>query len=190
MKKVLFIDRDGTLIREPEGDYQVDSLEKLEYLPGVFRNLYKLRHYTDYMLVVVSNQDGLGTASFPEEDFRLPHEKFLEAFRNEGVVFDAIHIDPSLPEENSPNRKPRTGMLTAYLEGDFDLENSFVIGDRKTDIKLAQNLGARAIFLGKEDVRQDLEAEGLAVHKSPFGWYKAFGLYCKGHPLAEAYREY
>jgi imidazoleglycerol-phosphate dehydratase/histidinol-phosphatase len=157
------------LIREPEGDYQVDSLEKLEYLPGVFRNLYKLRHYTDYMLVVVSNQDGLGTASFPEEDFRLPHEKFLEAFRNEGVVFDAIHIDPSLPEENSPNRKPRTGMLTAYLEGDFDLENSFVIGDRKTDIKLAQNLGARAIFLGKEDVRQDLEAEGLAASTALLG---------------------
>lgn len=150
MKKVLFIDRDGTLIREPEGDLQVDSLEKLEFLPGVFRNLYKLRQNTDYELVLVSNQDGMGTASFPEQDFRLAHEKFLEAFKNEGVVFDAIHIDPSLPEENSPNRKPQTGMLTAYLEGDYDLENSFVIGDRKTDIELAQNLGARAIFLGEE----------------------------------------
>lgn len=155
MKKVLFIDRDGTLIREPAGDYQVDSLEKLEYLPGVFRNLYKLRHQTDYELVLVSNQDGLGTASFPEEDFRLPHNKFLEAFRNEGVVFDAIHIDPSLPEENSPRRKPRTGMLKEYMDGTYDLENSFVIGDRKTDIELALNLGARAIFLGKEDANTE-----------------------------------
>ena len=121
MKKVLFIDRDGTLIREPEGDFQVDSLEKLEFLPAVFRNLYKIRHYTDYELVLVSNQDGLGTASFPEEDFRVPHQKFLEAFRNVGVEFDAIHIDPSLPEQTSPNRKPGTGMLTAYMEGEYAL---------------------------------------------------------------------
>jgi len=158
MKKVLFIDRDGTLIREPAGDYQVDSLKKLEFLPGVFRNLYKLRHYTDYELVLVSNQDGLGTDSFPEADFILPHNKFLEAFRNEGVEFDAIHIDPSLPEENSPNRKPRTGMLKGYMEGEYDLENSFVIGDRKTDIELAANLGARAIFLGKDGITLDLTA--------------------------------
>jgi imidazoleglycerol-phosphate dehydratase/histidinol-phosphatase len=151
MKKVLFIDRDGTLIREPEDDYQVDSLEKLEFLPGVFRNLYKLRHYTDYELVVVSNQDGLGTDAFPEEAFRLPHEKFLEAFRNEGIEFDAVHIDPSLPEENSPNRKPRTGMLTRYLEGAYDLASSFVIGDRETDVELAANLGARAIYLGRRE---------------------------------------
>ncbi len=89
MKKVLFIDRDGTLIKEPPVDYQVDSLEKLEFMPGVFRNLYKLRHFTDYELVVVSNQDGLGTESFPEADFKAPHEKFLEAFKNEGVEFDA-----------------------------------------------------------------------------------------------------
>ena len=155
MKKVLFIDRDGTLIKEPAGDFQVDSLKKLEFLPGVFRNLYKLRHFTDYDLVLVSNQDGLGTDSFPEEDFRLPHNKFLETFRNEGVEFDAIHIDPSLPEENSPNRKPRTGMLKEYLEGAYDLENSFVIGDRKTDIELALNLGARAIFMGKEEVNTE-----------------------------------
>jgi len=150
MKKVLFIDRDGTLIKEPSVDYQVDSLEKLEFMPGVFRNLFKLRQFTDYELVVVSNQDGMGTAAFPEEDFRAPHEKFLEAFRNEGVEFDAEYIDPSLPEDNSPNRKPRTGMLTSYLEGDYDLENSYVIGDRETDMELAQNLGARGIFLGDE----------------------------------------
>jgi len=150
MKKVLFIDRDGTLIKEPPVDYQVDSLEKLEFIPGVFRNLHKLRQYTDYELVVVSNQDGMGTDVFPEEDFRAPHEKFLEAFRNEGVEFDAIHIDPSLPDENSPMRKPRTGMLTSYLEGDYDLENSYVIGDRETDMELAQNLGARGIFIGDD----------------------------------------
>jgi len=158
MKKVLFIDRDGTLIKEPAGDYQVDSLEKLEFLPGVFRNLYKLRHFTDYELVLVSNQDGLGTDSFPEEEFRLPHNKFLEAFRNEGVVFDAIHIDPSLPQENSPNRKPRTGMLKGYMAGAYDLENSFVIGDRKSDMELALNLGTRAIFLGKEGADAELAA--------------------------------
>ena len=152
MKKVLFIDRDGTLIKEPPVDYQVDSLEKLEFMPGVFRNLYKLRNFTDFELVVVSNQDGLGTDAFPEEDFKAPHEKFLEAFRNEGVEFDAIHIDPSMPEENSPMRKPRTGMLTAYLEGRYDLENSYVIGDRLTDMDLAKNLGARGILIGNEAV--------------------------------------
>jgi imidazoleglycerol-phosphate dehydratase/histidinol-phosphatase len=155
MKKVLFIDRDGTLIKEPPVDYQVDSLEKLEFMPGVFRNLYKLRHFTDFELVVVSNQDGLGTDVFPEEDFKAPHEKFLEAFRNEGVEFDAVHIDPSLPEENSPNRKPRTGMLSAYIEGGYDMENSYVIGDRASDIELAQNLGARGILIGDEAVSSE-----------------------------------
>lgn len=150
MKKVLFIDRDGTLIKEPPVDYQVDSLEKLEFMPGVFRNLHKLRTFTDFELVVVSNQDGLGTVAFPQEDFKGPHEKFLEAFRNEGVEFDAIFIDPSMPEDNSPMRKPRTGMLTAYLEGEYDLENSYVIGDRSTDMDLARNLGARGILIGNE----------------------------------------
>jgi len=162
MKKVLFIDRDGTLIREPASDYQVDSLEKLEFLPGVFRNLYKLRHYTDYELVLVSNQDGLGTASFPKEDFDLPHSKFLEAFRNEGVEFDAIHIDPSLPEEDSPNRKPGTGMLKAYMEGSYDLQNSYVIGDRTTDVELAANLGAKAILLGNKSSMKELKDKGLS----------------------------
>jgi imidazoleglycerol-phosphate dehydratase/histidinol-phosphatase len=163
MKKVLFIDRDGTLIKEPPVDYQVDTLEKLEFMPGVFRNLYKLRHFTEFELVVVSNQDGLGTAAFPGEDFRPPHEKFLQAFQNEGVEFDAIHIDPSLPEENSPNRKPRTGMLTKYLEGDYDLENSYVIGDRITDIELATNLGSWGILLGDEKMQAELEAAGNAA---------------------------
>ncbi len=157
MKKVLFIDRDGTLIKEPPVDYQVDSLEKLEFMPGVFRNLHKLRHFTNYELVVVSNQDGLGTDSFPEENFKAPHEKFLEAFRNEGVEFDAVHIDPSLPEENSPNRKPLTGMLKSYMEGGYDLENSYVIGDRTSDIELAQNLGAMGILIGDEAVSSEAD---------------------------------
>ena len=161
MKRILFIDRDGTLIKEPPSDYQVDSLDKLEFMPGVFRNLFKLRQHTDFELVVVSNQDGLGTPSFPEKDFRAPHEKFLEAFRNEGVEFDAVHIDPSLPEENSPNRKPRTGMLTGYLEGDYDLENSYVIGDRLTDMELARNLGSRGILLDNEGMREEISEAGL-----------------------------
>ena len=152
MKRVIFLDRDGTLIKEPPDDYQVDSLEKLEFLPGVFRNLYKLRHFTGYELVVVSNQDGMGTAAFPENDFRLPHDKFITAFRNEGVEFDAVHIDPSLPEDQSPNRKPGTGMLRQYTEGDYDLKGSFVIGDRVTDLDLAKNLGARSIIYGGKEM--------------------------------------
>lgn len=164
MKRVLFIDRDGTLIKEPPGDLQVDSLEKLEFMPGVFRNLYKLRQFTDYELVVVSNQDGLGTDSFPEEQFRAPHEKFLEAFRNEGVEFDAIHMDPSLPGENSPNRKPGTGMLAGYMKGGYDLENSYVIGDRMTDIELAKNLGAKGVLLGDQSLKAELESSGLTPY--------------------------
>jgi imidazoleglycerol-phosphate dehydratase/histidinol-phosphatase len=166
MKKALFIDRDGTLIKEPPEDYQVDRLEKLEFMPGVFRNLYKLRYFTDFELVIVSNQDGLGTPSFPEEDFRIPHDKFLEAFRNEGVEFDAIHIDPSLPEENSPGRKPRTGMIESYMQGGYDLKNCFVIGDRLTDLELAGNLGSRGILLAGNDstAKQDLAASAWSGH--------------------------
>ena len=157
----MFLDRDGTLIREPAGDLQVDSLEKLEFIPGVFRNLYKLKHFTDFELVVVSNQDGMGTPAFPEERFRLPQEKFLTAFKNEGVEFDAVLIDPSLPGEQSPNRKPATGMLRRYLEEDYDLSRSYVIGDRITDMELARNLGTRGIFYGKDDMKGLLEEKGL-----------------------------
>ncbi len=164
MKRVIFLDRDGTLIKEPPDDYQVDSLEKLEFLPGVFGNLYKLRNHTDYDMVVVSNQDGMGTSSFPEADFRLPHEKFLTAFRNEGVDFDAVLIDPSMPEDHSPNRKPETGMFTAYMKGDYDLENSFVIGDRLTDIELAKNLGSRGILYGGAEQAEVLNDSGLAAY--------------------------
>lgn len=166
MKKVIFLDRDGTLIKEPPGDFQVDSLEKLEFVPGVFRNLYKLRKYTDYEMVVVSNQDGLGTSAFPEKDFRIVQEKFLTAFRNEGVEFEAIHIDPSLPGDTSPDRKPKTGMLKKYMDGGYDLGGSYVIGDRPTDIELARNLGARGILFGKTDMRKEIENKGLSENLS------------------------
>lgn len=160
-KRVIFLDRDGTLVKEPPVDFQLDSLAKLEFIPGVFRNLYKLRHHTAYELVLVSNQDGLGTVSFPLEDYTPVHDKILIAFKNEGVVFDNEHIDPSMPEQNSPNRKPRTGMLGDYMDGSYDLENSFVIGDRLTDIELAKNLGAKGIFFAPEGSARDFADKGL-----------------------------
>jgi imidazoleglycerol-phosphate dehydratase/histidinol-phosphatase len=161
MKKVIFIDRDGTLLVEPPEDFQLDSLEKLEFAPGVFRNLYKIRQLSGYELVLVSNQDGLGTDSFPTEDFQPAHDKFLTAFRNEGIEFDAIHIDPSMPGDNSPNRKPRTGMLGKYMEGGYDLAGSWVIGDRITDVELARNLGSLAIGYGGKKLKKEIEEKDL-----------------------------
>jgi imidazoleglycerol-phosphate dehydratase / histidinol-phosphatase len=150
MQKILFIDRDGTLVIEPPDDFQLDSLEKLEFYPGVFQNLARIVKELDYMLVMVSNQDGLGTPSFPEQDFRPVHDKIILAFKNEGIEFSEILIDKSFLEDNSPYRKPATGMLKHYMAGDYDLENSFVIGDRETDIQLADNLGCKSIFLNKK----------------------------------------
>lgn len=150
MKKVLFIDRDGTLIKEPPVDFQVDSLEKLEFMPKVFRILYFIRKNMDYELVMVTNQDGLGTTSFPYEDFEPSHQKMLTSLKNEGIEFDEILIDKSMPEDNAPTRKPRTGMLTKYMEGAYDLSNSYVIGDRITDVELAKNLGCQAIYFYPE----------------------------------------
>ncbi len=163
MKRALFIDRDGTLIAEPE-DEQIDSLEKLEYIPGVFRNLFKIRQNLDYELVMVTNQDGLGTGSFPEETFWPAHNKMLQAFKNEGVAFDDILIDKSFPEDQAPTRKPRTGLLNKYLEGGYDLSGSFVIGDRLTDIELAKNLGAKGILINDGSLSESLEDKGLASH--------------------------
>ena len=150
-KRILFIDRDGSLVLEPPVDFQLDSLEKLEFYPGVFRNLSFIREKLDFMFVMVTNQDGMGTASFPEETFWPAQNKVLKAFENEGVTFDAIHIDRPLPEDLAPTRKPRTGMLTGYLTDEFDLENSFVIGDRMTDVELAKNLGCKAILLQQDN---------------------------------------
>lgn len=150
MKKALFIDRDGTLIVEPQDDFQVDTLEQLEFIPGVFRNLFHIRKNLDYELVIVSNQDGLGTPGYPEEAFRLVQQKMLQAFKNEGISFDNIVIDKSFPADNAPTRKPQTGMLTQYMQGEYDLKNSYVIGDRQTDMELAHNLGAKAILFAPE----------------------------------------
>ncbi len=151
MKKVLFIDRDGTLVIEPPIDYQLDSLEKLEFYPGVFRWLSKIVDELDFELVMVTNQDGLGTTSFPTATFWPPQNKMIQAFKNEGIVFSEILIDDSFPEDNSPNRKPRTGLLTKYITGDYDLKNSYVIGDRLTDIELADNLNAKGILISSEE---------------------------------------
>ncbi|MTI41571.1 bifunctional histidinol-phosphatase/imidazoleglycerol-phosphate dehydratase HisB [Fulvivirga lutimaris] len=145
MKKVLFIDRDGTIILEPE-DEQIDSLEKLDFYPGVINWLSKIIELKSFEIVMVTNQDGLGTDSFPEDTFWPAHNKMLSILKNEGISFDEIFIDKSFEADKSPNRKPGTGMLTKYLNG-YDLENSFVIGDRLSDVQLAKNLGAKGILL-------------------------------------------
>jgi imidazoleglycerol-phosphate dehydratase/histidinol-phosphatase len=151
MKKVLFIDRDGTIVIEPAG-YQLDSLDKLEFYPKAFQYLAKIANELDYELVMVTNQDGLGTASFPEDTFWPTQNFILRAFENEGILFDDIFIDRSFPEDNAPTRKPRTGMLTKYIDNpNYDLANSLVLGDRITDVALAKNLGAKAIFLKQQE---------------------------------------
>ncbi|MEP6904125.1 MAG: bifunctional histidinol-phosphatase/imidazoleglycerol-phosphate dehydratase HisB [Actinomycetota bacterium] len=146
MKKVLFIDRDGTLIYEPE-DFQVDAFEKLKFLPQVLNYLGKIACELRFELVMVTNQDGLGTPQFPEESFFAVHDFIVQMFANEGIIFSEVCIDRSFAHENKPTRKPEIGMLTKYFSGEYDLANSFVIGDRATDVQLAKNLGAKAIFI-------------------------------------------
>ena len=146
MKKALFIDRDGTVIAEPPADYQVDSLEKLEFIPGAISALRTLREL-DFELVMATNQDGLGTEAFPEEDFRPPHEKMLRTLAGEGGAFDDMLIDRTFESDDAPTRKPRTGMFGRYTDGSYDLGASYVVGDRATDILLARNLGAKGILL-------------------------------------------
>src|SRR5664280_35290 len=145
MKKALFIDRDGTLLAEPE-DEQVDSLEKFRFIPGAITGLARIASETDFELVMVTNQDGLGTQSFPEETFWPSHNKMLGILEGEGVCFTKIFIDRTFPEDNAPTRKPGTAMLLKYLAQGIDLENSYVIGDRITDLELAKNLGCNAIY--------------------------------------------
>ncbi len=149
MKKVLFIDRDGTLIHEPE-DFQIDSFAKLEFLPQVITYLSRIARETDYEFVMITNQDGLGTESFPDNAFYPVHNFLIETLANEGINFAEIFIDRSFAHENKLTRKPNTGLLGKYLDGEYDLGNSFVIGDRETDVQLAVNLGARAIFIKNE----------------------------------------
>ena len=151
MKKILFIDRDGTMVLEPN-DYQLDSFEKLEFYPKAFQYLGKIAAELDFELVMVTNQDGLGTDSHPEINFWPVHNLVMKAFENEGVVFSEILIDKTFPHENAPTRKPAIGLLTKYINNPaYDLENSFVIGDRITDVELAKNLGSKAIFISTED---------------------------------------
>ncbi len=160
-QKILFIDRDGTLIHEP-ADEQIDSFEKLRFVEGVFRNLSFIRKNLDFRFVMVSNQDGLGTSSFPEDTFWPVHNFILQTLEGEGITFDDIKIDRHFPEDNHPDRKPGTGMLREYLESDeYDIKNSYVIGDRDTDRQLAENLGCKALILGQEGMNWERIAELL-----------------------------
>ncbi len=161
MKKLLFIDRDGTLIEEPQ-DEQIDSFDKLKFTQGVFKNLGFIRQHLDFKFVMVSNQDGLGTSSFPEDTFWPVHNFILQTLEGEGITFDDILIDRHFPADNSPMRKPGTGMLTEYLNNEaYDLAGSYVIGDRETDAQLAKNIGCRALILGRDGMDWDKISEIL-----------------------------
>ena len=162
-KKVLFIDRDGVIVKET----QVDSFEKIEYIPHVFEAMREISRKSDYILVMVSNQDGVGTPLFPYEDYIGPAERIFDTLRGEDIVFDDIHIDFSLPEDNSPMRKPGTGMIDSYRSDEFDMSKSFVIGDRITDMMLARNMGCRGFLLNGPDVEipEDL-ASTVVMHTS------------------------
>ena len=163
MKKVLFIDRDGTLAIEPPIDYQLDSFEKLVFYPQVFQYLGKIAKELDFELVMVTNQDGLGTSNFPETTFWPVHDFLVNTFENEGIVFSEQIIDRTFARDNAPTRKPNTGLLSHYQASTYDLENSFVIGDRMTDIELAKNLGAKGIYINNENTEGNDE---LTVSKS------------------------
>ncbi|PSL47562.1 imidazoleglycerol-phosphate dehydratase [Chitinophaga niastensis] len=180
MKRVLFIDRDGTLIKEVPPTYQIDSLDKVEFYPKVFVNMARIAAELDYELVMITNQDGLGTASFPEDTFWPAQNMIMKAFENEGVKFDEVFIDRSFPADNAPTRKPRTGMLTKYLSGNYDLANSFVIGDRITDVQLAKNLGAKAIWinegsgLGNAEISDDVAALQSVIALESTDWNRIY----------------
>ena len=150
-KKVLFIDRDGTIIIEPAVTYQVDRVDQIEYLPAVLRNLHFIKQKLDFEWALVTNQDGLGTDVYPQENFDNVQASFLKTLANEDITFDKIFIDKSFPEDNLPTRKPGTGMLTEYFTEAYDLAGSYVIGDRYTDVELAKNLGCKAIFISTDE---------------------------------------
>ena len=183
MKRVLFIDRDGTLVVEPPVDYQIDSLDKLEFVPKVCQRLAYVAARLDFEWVMVTNQDGMGSASFPAETFWPAQQKIIRAFENEGVRFDEVCIDTSFPEENKPTRKPGTAMLTRYTTGEDDLEHSYVIGDRLTDVQLAANLGCRAIYFAPtERGISEVEAAGLTAvcEAVTDDWWKVAEIVCAG----------
>jgi imidazoleglycerol-phosphate dehydratase / histidinol-phosphatase len=171
MQKVLFIDRDGTIIKEPPTDFQVDSLEKLEFLPKVLSNLRKISNETDYELVMITNQDGLGTDSFPENTFWPAHQKMMTTLEGEEINFNEVLIDRTFESENAETRKPRTGLLTNYINNPaYDLANSYVIGDRLSDIQLAVNLGAQGIFLGSEEDNDATNEQKKAIALVSINW--------------------
>lgn len=179
MKKVLFIDRDGTIVKEPPVDYQLDSYEKLEFLPMAITQLHRIARELDYDLVMVTNQDGLGTDSFPEGTFWPVHNLMMNVLENEGIKFSEVLIDRSFPEQNAPTRKPETSLLTHYIKGNYDLENSFVIGDRNSDMQLAKNLGCKGIQLPSITDNSEFEDE-LVILKTN-SWKEIFQ-FLRGQP--------
>ncbi|MGO2102497.1 MAG: bifunctional histidinol-phosphatase/imidazoleglycerol-phosphate dehydratase HisB [Psychroflexus halocasei] len=194
MKKLLIVDRDGTLIKEPK-DQQIDDYAKLEFLPQVISALRKIEAELDYELIMVTNQDGLGTKVFPENTFWPVHNLMLKTFENEDVKFKEILIDKSFAKEKSPNRKPETGLLKTYIEGDYDLENSYVIGDRMTDIKLAQNLNSKAIYiddgqnLGEKEVKNELQDLQETIDLKTNSWDKIYEFLKYGQRQAKITRK-
>ena len=186
MKRVLFIDRDGTIIVEPS-DEQLDSFEKLQFVPGVFRSLSFLREHTDFEFVMASNQDGLGTPSYPEKDFYPTHNFILNTLKGEGVEFDDILIDPHFPQDNAPTRKPGTGMFGKYMTDEYDLAGSYVIGDRATDVELARNLGCRAVLLqdSADSLPADLKSTCAFASRD---WWKVAEFIFAGERRASAHR--
>ena len=185
-KRVLFIDRDGTIVVEPS-DEQLDSFDKLEFVPGVFKSLSFLREHTDFEFVMASNQDGLGTPSYPEKDFYPTHNFILNTLKGEGVSFDDILIDPHFPQDNAPTRKPGTGMFGKYMTDEYDLSASYVIGDRATDVELARNLGCRAVLLqdNADSLPDDLKAVCAFASRD---WWKITEFIFAGERRASARR--
>ncbi|WP_341227230.1 bifunctional histidinol-phosphatase/imidazoleglycerol-phosphate dehydratase HisB [uncultured Arcticibacterium sp.] len=173
MQKVLFIDRDGTIIKEPITDFQVDSLEKLEFLPKSLSNLRKIANETDFELVMITNQDGLGTDSFPEDTFWPAHQKMMTTLEGEEIHFKEVFIDRTFEHENAETRKPRTGLLTQYIDNpDYDLANSYVLGDRLSDIQLAVNLGAKGILIADEAKEEATDGQKNAIALISSDWDK------------------
>ena len=189
MPKVLFIDRDGTIITEPPVDFQVDSLEKLEFLPKVISNLRKISEEKEFELAMVTNQDGLGTESFPEDTFWPAHQKMMRTLENENVHFDEVFIDRTFEHENAPTRKPRTGLLGKYIGNEaYDLAHSFVLGDRLTDMQLAVNLGARGIFIGKQLPEGATEEQNNATALITDNWDEIYEFLKMPERIAEVKR--
>lgn len=181
MKRVLFIDRDGTIIKEAPPTYQIDSFDKLEFYPHVFKYLGKIAEELDFELVMITNQDGMGTEKFPEDTFLPVHKHVMQSFSNEGIHFKAVFIDRSYPHENLPTRKPGTGLLKDYIDSkDYDLANSYVIGDRITDVQLAKNLGCKAIWLnndpdlGGAEIKDSLDALRSVIALETADWSKLY----------------